>query len=69
MSLLIVGSCSRVTQNVVLALAKANLYQSVTIADLLPYYELHNRYYHLRRALADLRSTTPVALTKLISLE
>lgn len=69
MSLLIVGSCSKVTSNIVLALAKKNLYQRITIADLLPLYENHQRYYRLRKFLNDQRSTVPVAIDKLINVE
>lgn len=68
MSLLIVGSCSRVTANIVLALAKNNLYRSITIADLLPLYDHHHRYYKLRRQLSDQKSTIPVTLEKLINI-
>lgn len=51
MSLLIVGSSSRITQNIVLALSKHNLYKSITISDLLPLYDHHRRYYRLRKVL------------------
>lgn len=69
MSLLIVGSCSRVTSNIILSLARKNLYQSITIADLLPLYDHHQRYYKLRRQLNDQKSNIPVSLEKLINIE
>ena len=56
MSLLIVGSCSRVTQNIVLALGKQQLYKKITISDLLPTYDMHRRYYRLKRHLSDQKS-------------
>lgn len=68
MSLLIVGSCSRVTQQIVLTLAKANIYQSIAIADLLPLYEHHYRYYRLRKNLNDQKSQTKVTLNKIVNL-
>lgn len=49
MSLYIVGSCSKITRNIVLQLAKNNQYNQITIGDLLPVYELHDRYYQLRK--------------------
>lgn len=49
MSLYIIGSCSRITQNIVLQLAKNNQYSQITIGDLLPVYEFHDRFYQLRR--------------------
>ena len=69
MSLLIVGSCSKVTSNLVLALARSGLYSSITIADLLPLYDHHQRYYRLRKLLNDQRSSVPVQLDKLLSVE
>ena len=66
MSLLIVGSCSRVTQNIVLAASKQNLYKKITIADLLPTYDFHRRYYRLRRQLSDQKSQSEVVLDKII---
>lgn len=68
MNLLIVGSCSKVTQNIVLAIAKANLYQSISIADLLPLYDHHYRYYRLRKHLNDQKSQTIVTLNKIINI-
>ena len=53
MSLLIIGSCSKITQNIILSLAKSNIYQNIAIADLLPLYEFHYRYYRLRKHLND----------------
>jgi hypothetical protein len=66
MSLIIVGSCSKVTQNIVLALAKQSLYKKITISDLLPTYDLHRRYYRLKRHLSDQKSQTDVSIDKLI---
>jgi hypothetical protein len=69
MSLLIVGSTSRITQNIVLQLSRQKLYSSITISDLLPTYCFHARYYHLRKTLAQEQSSTEVALTKLTRVE
>lgn len=69
MSLLIVGSCSRVTSNIVLALTRSGLYSSITISDPLPVYEHHQRYYRLRKLLNEQRSSIPVVLDKLLSVE
>jgi hypothetical protein len=66
MSLLIVGSCSRVTQNIILAASKQNLYKKITVADLLPTYDFHRRYYRLRRQLSDQKSQSEVVLDKII---
>lgn len=66
MSLLIVGSCSRVTQNIVLALGKQSLYSKITISDLLPTYDMHRRYYRLKRHLSDQKSQVDVSIDKLI---
>lgn len=52
MSLLIVGSASRITHNIVLQLAHNKAYSAITISDLLPHYSFHSRYYNLRKALA-----------------
>lgn len=41
MSLIVVGSCSKITQNIILALAKEKLYNKITISDLLPAYQYH----------------------------
>lgn len=65
MSLLVVGSCSRIASNLILGLAKHNMYKSITIADLLPWYEFHQRYYRLRKQLTEQRSPIPVHLDKL----
>jgi hypothetical protein len=62
MSLFIVGSCSKITRNIVLQLVKNNQYNQITIGDVLPHYDLHQRYYQLRRDLADLNLTTTVGL-------
>ena len=65
-SLLIVGSCSRITQNVVSLLAKGSHYSSITIADLLPLYHHHERYYALQSQLGA--HSSGLAISKLISL-
>lgn len=65
MSLLIVGSCSRATQNIVRLLAKQQTYQSITILDLLPLYGFHQRFYNLQRHLQDNNNSTKVSLNKL----
>lgn len=65
MSLLIVGSTSRITQNIILHLARQNAYKSITITDLLPLYGYHHRYYRLRKALTEQPTQTTVSLTKL----
>lgn len=49
MSLFIVGSVSRITSNIVHQIAKTSLYRSVTIADLLPTYDFHHRFYRLQK--------------------
>lgn len=49
MSLLIVGSCSRVTQNLIHLLARNHTYQQITILDLLPTYHFHQRFYRLQK--------------------
>jgi hypothetical protein len=36
MSLLIVGSASRITHNIILQLARTKAYSAITISDLLP---------------------------------
>jgi predicted PP-loop superfamily ATPase len=52
MSLYIVGSCSKITQNIVLQLAKNNQYKKITIGDMLPVYQFHSRFYQLQKDLA-----------------
>lgn len=49
MSLYIVGSCSRITRNIIVQLAKNNQYSKITLGDVLPAYELHDRYYQLKK--------------------
>ena len=66
MSLYIVGSCSKITQNIVLQLAKNNQYKKITIGDLLPVYSLHNRFYQLQKDIAENKSIISVILDKLI---
>jgi len=67
MSLLIIGSCSKITQNIVLHLGKSQTYSRITISDLLPTYCFHKRYYKLRQQLDQANINTSVALNKLIS--
>lgn len=49
MSLFVVGSVSRITSNIVTRLAQEGKFSTITIADLLPSYEYHNRFYRLQR--------------------
>jgi len=65
MSLLIVGSCSRITQNIIHKLSKQQVYQKITIADLLPTYDFHRRFYKLKKTLNDEKLTTSVAINKI----
>jgi len=65
MSLLIVGSCSRITQNIIHHLSKQQQYRQITITDLLPTYDFHRRYYKLRKTLKDQKSTLQVDINKL----
>jgi hypothetical protein len=58
MSLYIIGSCSKITRNIVLELSKNNQYKNITIGDLLPVYDFHSRYYQLRRDLSEAKSQT-----------
>lgn len=51
MSLFIIGSVSRITSNIVHQIAKTNQYKSITIADLLPTYDYHHRFYRLQKEL------------------
>ena len=69
MSLLIIGSCSKITQNIILSLAKSNIYQNIAIADLLPLYEFHYRYYRLRKHLNDHKAQTKVTINKIINFD
>lgn len=62
MSLFIVGSCSKITRNIILQLAKNNQYNQITLGDVLPVYDFHQRYYQLRRDLANAKLTTQVDL-------
>jgi hypothetical protein len=66
MSLFIIGSCSKITRNIIVQLSKNNQYQHITLGDLLPTYEFHERYYKLRKELADHKFNTTVQLDKLI---
>lgn len=68
MSLLIVGSCSRVTQGLVQHLASQKTYEKITILDLLPVYDFHYRFYRLQKQLASQQSQTKVGINKLYQL-
>lgn len=68
MSLFIVGSVSRITSNIVHHLAKNSLYKSVTIADLLPAYDFHHRFYRLQKELDQSQLHLNLNLTKLNNL-
>lgn len=69
MSLFIIGSVSRVTSNIVLQLARNAQYSRITIADLLPRYEFHHRYYRLQRELEQTQSQTKLDLIKISFLD
>lgn len=69
MSLLIVGSASKITQNIVHQLARNNVYKSITITDLLPTYCFHSRYYQLKKSLVQYNSQTTIDLNKLTRIE
>lgn len=62
MSLFIVGSCSKITRNIIIQLAKNNQYNQITLGDVLPIYDFHQRYYQLRRELANAKLSTQVDL-------
>lgn len=49
MSLFIVGSVSRVTSKIIHHLAKNSQYKAITIADVLPTYDYHHRFYRLQK--------------------
>lgn len=68
MSLFIIGSVSRVTSNIIHHLAKHGTYKSVTIADLLPAYEYHSRFYRLQSDLDQSGAKLNLNLTRLTSL-
>jgi hypothetical protein len=53
----------------VLALAKQSLYKKITISDLLPTYDFHQRYYRLRRQLTDQKAQAEVVLDKMIKID
>ena len=65
MSLLIIGSCSRITSKIVQSLARNQQYTRITIGDLLPTYNFHNRYYRLRKELDQEKLSVNVELQKL----
>ena len=66
MSLQIFGSCSRITRNIILQLAKNNQYSKITVNDLLPVYSFHDRFYRLQRELADAKLTIDINLDKIL---
>lgn len=68
MSLLIVGSCSKVAQNIILQLNKTQMYKSITITDLLPNYDFHKRFYKLQQELSQTSSSLALSINKLISI-
>ena len=68
MSLFIIGSVSRITSNIVLQLAKNNQYKSITIADILPTYDFHHRFYRLQRDLDQSQLSIDLNLTKLTNI-
>ena len=68
MSLFIVGSVSRITSNIVHQLAKNPHFKSVTIADLLPSYDYHYRFYRLQKELDEAKAQLTLNLTKLSNL-
>ena len=65
MSLFIVGSCSRITSNIIQTLARNKQYESITIGDLIPTYSFHNRYYRLRKDLDQQNLSIKVNIEKL----
>lgn len=65
MSLFIIGSANRVTSNIIMQLARNGQYSSVTIADFLPTYEHHYRYFRLQKDLDNLQLSTVLNLTKI----
>lgn len=68
MSLLIVGSCSRVTQGIIQRLARQKTYERITVADLLPLYDFHQRFYRLKKQLSSQQLSTKVDLVKIFQL-
>ena len=62
-SLLVVGSCSRALQSIIELSGSA--FSKITIADLLPHYDLHRRFYRLQRRLKDNKSNTEISISKL----
>lgn len=66
MSLQIIGSCSKITQNIVLQLAKNNQYSKITVNDLLPVYSFHNRFYKLQRDLEEAKLTMDLMLDRIL---
>ena len=67
MSLFIVGSCSRITRNIILS--GAAHYKKVTICDLLPTYDQHYRFYNFKKELAEQRSPIDISISKLTQYE
>lgn len=68
MSLFIIGSVSRVTSNIVFQLAKSGQYKSVTIADILPTYSFHSRFYRLQHDLDQAQLKLDLSLTRLTNI-
>jgi hypothetical protein len=69
MSLFIIGSVSRVATNLIHHLSKHGKYSSVTIADPLPQYSFHQRFYRLQKELENVPGKVSVDLTRLLSEE
>ena len=69
MSLLVIGSCSKIASNIILSLAKHQSFNRITIVDLLPLYSFHQRFYKLKKNLFEQRSSTEVHLDKIINIE
>lgn len=68
MSLFVVGSVSRITSNIVTRLAQEAKFSTITIADLLPAYEYHNRFYRLQRQLEQKNAKVNLSLTRLTNI-
>lgn len=49
MSLFIIGSVSRITSSIIHHISKNSQFKSVTVADLLPSYDYHHRFYRLQK--------------------
>lgn len=68
MSLLIVGSCSRLTQTIIKHLIQKGQYSKITLADLFPQYHHFHRYYKLREELEGIQTAkkTEIEPVKLV---